>query len=68
MGAKIKFWKSSRVFLQKYSVLGFSRIFKIILLKKKDWENIQLKTQGTNCKIPGIIELRNKFSKGNSVE
>jgi hypothetical protein len=26
------------VFLQKYSVLGFSRIFGIILLKKKDQE------------------------------
>jgi hypothetical protein len=28
------------VFLQKYDVLGFSRIFGIILLKKNDQENI----------------------------
>jgi hypothetical protein len=27
------------VFLQEYGILGFSRIFKIILLKKKDQEN-----------------------------
>jgi hypothetical protein len=56
------------VFLQKYGVLGFSRIFRIILLNKKDGENTELKTQGPYCKIPGILELRNKFSKENSME
>jgi hypothetical protein len=36
-GLKHNFEKSSGVFLQNYGVLGFSRI---ILLKKKDQENI----------------------------
>jgi hypothetical protein len=56
------------VFLQKYDVLGFSRIFGIIFLKKNDQENIYLKTHGPNCRILGIEDLWNKFSKENVME
>jgi hypothetical protein len=36
-GLKYNFWKSSGVFLQNYNILGFSRFFRIILLKKNPW-------------------------------
>jgi hypothetical protein len=36
--------------------------------KEKGSGKYLTKTQGPNCKIPGIIDLQNKFSKGNSME
>jgi hypothetical protein len=49
--------------LQKYDVLGFSRIFRIILLKKKDRENTYLKTQDLTAKFHGLLNYGMNFLK-----
>jgi hypothetical protein len=46
-GLKYNFEKSSRVFLQNYGVLEFSRIFGIILLKKNLWNRFRAAWTGS---------------------
>jgi hypothetical protein len=45
------FWKSSGVFLQKYDILGFSRISRIILLKKNPWNRFTATWIGLTTRI-----------------